>query len=44
MLQGEIKKFKITECEAIISDDNRKLGENGESPEKDNPVGSIGSK
>ena len=37
-----LKKYKITYA-ASISDDSRKSGEHGESPEMDNPVGSLGS-
>lgn len=37
------KTFKITEIAAIDSNINRKLSENGENPEVDNPVGSAGS-
>lgn len=35
------KRYLITECAAIISDDNSKLGENGEHLVADNPVGSA---
>lgn len=37
-----LKKYKITYA-ASISNDSRKLGENGETLEVDNPVGSLGS-
>ena len=36
------KTYKITNYEAFDGDINSKLGENGESPEMDNPVGSAG--
>lgn len=37
------KLYKITECAASNGDINSKLGENGEYPEVDNPVGSYGN-
>lgn len=37
------KRYIIENCEAFISDNNSKLGENGEHPEVDNPVGSVGN-
>ena len=37
------KMYKITECEASISNDSCKSDKNGESPEVDNPVGSLGN-
>ena len=37
-----LKKYKITYA-ASISNSSRTLGENGETPEVDNPVGSLGS-
>lgn len=37
------KTYIITKCEAFINDNDSKLGENGEHPEVDNPVGSLGS-
>ncbi len=37
-----LKRYKIKYA-AFVSNDSRKLGENGESPEVDNPVGSLGS-
>ena len=37
-----LKKYKITYA-ASTGDSGRKLGENGENPEMDNPVGSLGS-
>ncbi len=36
------KTYKITDCVALV-ESSEKSGENGESPEKDNPVGSNGS-
>lgn len=37
-----LKKYKISYA-ASISNDSCKLGENGETPQMDNPVGSLGS-
>lgn len=37
-----LKKYRIKHA-AFTSDSNCKLGENGETPEVDNPVGSLGS-
>lgn len=37
-----IKTYKITDA-ASNGDISSKLGENGESPEVDNPVGSVGN-
>lgn len=38
------KLYKLSNCEALISNDHCKSGEHGEPPAVDNPVGSIGSK
>ena len=40
--KSEFKRYKIKYV-ASISNDSRKLGENGEYPEVDNPVGSLES-
>ena len=40
--RGLIRQYKIKYV-ASISNDSRKLGENGEYPEVDNPVGSLES-
>lgn len=37
------KIYKVTNCEASSSDTSSKLGEIGEHPEMDNPVGSVGN-
>ena len=38
-----LKRYKIRYDAASVSNNSRTLGENGESPEVDNPVGSLGS-
>ena len=42
VLKFHLKKYKISYA-ASTGNSSRKSGENGENPEMDNPVGSLGS-